>query len=610
MRQSILLVSFLAVLASTSGRPLLAQVDLEQMAQRAGVRHAEVPRKVLAFYYPWYVHRQADDGSGRASSWTGADPVKRQIGNVAHYPLLGPYDSQDPKLINQHCTWAKQAGVDGLIVSWWGKDSPTDRAMERILDACKDGGLEATIYYETVPKPQDAESAAKDIADVLTRYAKHPAWLCVNKKPVVFVYGRTLGEIGLPGWLSAVSQIDREYKGGAILVGDDLSRASARIFDGIHTYNPVGAMQGKTVDQVRAWAKAAYPAWVANADAFGRISTITVLPGYDDTKIRKPGLRVERTDGALYEAQWEEALAANPHWILITSWNEWYEGSEIEPCAEFGKQYLRLTAEYTARFKRLGKRADAWKTSQGQSAGRPAIRHPEKLKDFTCRVLPDPQSAAIWSLAALPVKPAVMTWQQVADLQPADAKKSPVLIYAAEERYRQTAKRPGDVDQGLLRYLSAGGLLMVLPAGPMPFHYNEQRAAVNTSSKLGLPLSVAGENGGWEQPPAGVKLRFVQVGHRLPSVPASFPFPQDGDPRWRPFVRSQSAQGDVFVPLVELRDETGKHYGDAVAYVEHKASEPKNGKILYVWFGLLNSPYGEGLLSDLLEFVAERTGAK
>lgn len=156
-----------------------------------------------------------------------------------------------------------------------------------------------------------------------------------------------------------------------------------------------------------------------------------------------------------------------------------------------------------------------------------------------------------------------------------------------------------------LEQLQSLGSIGVLPSGPMPFHYDEQGTTVTASHKFGLPLSVSGPSGGWEEPPRGVKLQFVQAERRLPHLPAVFPFPEHGDLRWRPLVRSGLSEGDVFIPLVELRDDQGNHYGHAAAYVEHKVSRPKNAKLLYVWFGLLQSPQAEVLVDDVLAFAAK-----
>ncbi|MFH1267665.1 MAG: hypothetical protein ABIK89_18270, partial [Planctomycetota bacterium] len=496
-------------------------------------------------------------------------------------------------------------GIDGFIASWWGRGSFSHRALERVLDGCRNAKLETTIYYETVPGRKDAKAAAADLLYVLGRYGDHPAWLRVDGKPVVFIYGRAVGEIGLGGWLQTISEVNRRYPGGVVFLGDQMSRSAARVFDGIHTYNTAGAIGGKGIAEVGQWAAGTYPGWVAAADAFGRISTLTVIPGYDDTKIRKPGLCVERFDGASYRLQWEETTKADPHWILITSFNEWHEGSEIEPSSEDGQKYLDMTAELASRFKST--RREKKSPPDPQSAGiteREKLDELEKLRGIKIGLLPDADLSIAWPLLHLPDRPATVSWKEVAGWSASAAQEYPVLVYAASETYQQTVDRPGDVDEGLLRYLRSGGLLAVFPTGPMPFHYDRERGAVAGHDKLGLPLSVSGPDGGWEEPPEGVDLQFVQVGGQLPHVPAVFPFPEQGDPRWRPFVSSRLAEGDTFVPIVELRDGQGNHYGDAVAYVEHKASEPKGGKVLYVWFGLLDSPHGEALLHDLLGFVA------
>lgn len=599
---AVLLASAMAIWFSSAASQA-APLDLSALNRRMAERYTQVPRKVLAFYYPWYEHHLDAQGNVQRSSWKGVDAAKKWIANVPHFPLLGPYHSQDPKLMAQHCTWAREAGIDGWIASWWGKGSPTDRALGLLLEHSQKAGLEVTLYYETVPHPQNASSAADDLVDVLQRYGGHPAWLRVQGKPVVFVYGRAVGEIGLPGWLAVIDEVNRRYRPGAVFIGDDTTPAAARIFDGIHTYNPVGAMKDKSASELRGWARSTYATWVANADAFGRISTVTVVPGYDDTKIRKPGLAVGRMNRKLYETQWEEALAANPHWVLITSWNEWYEGSEIEPSIEFGHEYLRLTAQFARQFKGKGPRAAIKLPSPAERAAEWIQAAPE-LKGLRLAALPDLDSPAVWVLAQLPTPPEVLSWERVAALRSEDVRTWPVLVYAGGEKYRQTVRHPGDVDAGLLRYLEGGGLLLVLPAGPMPFFYNEQGKSVGRAEKLGLPLSVSGRDGGWETPPAGVKLRLVQVGKPLPHVPAEFAFPRAGDLRWRPLVRHRLAAGDRVVPLIELRDESGQHYGDAAAMVEHRITPPKNARVLYAWFGLLQGPYAEQVAVDLLVLAA------
>ena len=69
--------------------------------------------------------------------------------------------------------------------------------------------------------------------------------------------------------------------------------------------------------------KSSEPTASESADAvklarrFGRLSCLTVIPGYDDTKIRKPGLKADRADGQTYGVLWEEAMKANPDWVLM-----------------------------------------------------------------------------------------------------------------------------------------------------------------------------------------------------------------------------------------------------------------------------------------------------
>lgn len=555
---------------------------------------AETPQQVLAFYYPWYGIPTGPGGAGKTVHWGRIDADNKDIEASTDYPELGAYDSYDPKVIDQHCRWAKEAGIDGFIVSWWGHNHYTDRAMPLILEACKRYELSVCIYYETVPAPKTPRSAADDIVKVLNKYAGHPAHLKVDGKPVVFVYGRALQEMGLTEWLNALEMINAEYKAGIAAIGDQFSYGAVRVFDGVHTYNTAGQLRGREPVDVDRWAAETYPSWVQLADDGEKICAITVIPGYDDTKIRKPGLAVRRYDGDLYRAQWEEAIKADPQWILITSFNEWHEGSEIEPSLQYGRRYIDLTAEYANRFK-ANKNPHTPVPPQGGNAlsqqEKEQLR--SKLKGFNIAVLPGADSMGFWWLLDMGVKTELLSWEDVVagDLTP---QRYPLLLYCGSEHYRRTVHKSGDVDDALVGYLQSGGFLMVLPGLPWPFYYDEDGRVVNRSAQFGVTLKM-----GWERPPDGLEPRFVQPRRSLQHVPGQFAFPTSGDLRWRPFV---AQAGVEYISLLQLRDASGGGLGDAVAYAEPKTG----GKVLYVCFNLLKGPHAEGLLYDVFDFAAAR----
>jgi hypothetical protein len=318
------------------------------------VNWTNVPKQVLAFYYGWYGN---PDVSQRWVHWKNVDTAKKHIDESTHYPVLGPYDSHDPKIVDTHCRQAKDVGLTGFIVSWWAKGDFHDQGMPLMLDAAKRHGLKVTIYYEFVPprgKPT-IEGAVNDLSYIVDTYGKHPAWLSVAGKPVIFVYGRAVNDIKLEGWEQVIHDFKAKRPSGAVFIGDRISPAAARIFDGIHTYNPTGLTKGKSLEEIRGWAKTTFPDWVKTAGP-GRIACVTIIPGYDDSvqPSRKPPRPItERFNGETYKVMWEEAIAANPDWVLVTSWNEWHEGSEIEPSVELGDKDFKTTKQFAPKFRKL-----------------------------------------------------------------------------------------------------------------------------------------------------------------------------------------------------------------------------------------------------------------
>jgi hypothetical protein len=237
----------------------------------------------------------------------------------------------------------------------------------------------------------------------------------------------------------------------------------------------------------------------------------------------------------------------------------------------------------------------------------------------TVGILPGYGGNAPFWLADAGVSLRELTWDDLLDEGTFSPERLPVVLNAGNEHYVQTLHEQGDIDAALLRYLRAGGLLMCLTSQPFPFYYNEAGDAVVSAPDFGLPIAGSGANlrddvpdaarvRGWETPPPERTLTFHVNTEELPGLPEEVPFPETGDLRWRPATQALTAQRDVYLPLAELTDEAGVAMGDGIAYIEHRASEPRGGKVLYVWMGMPKALGGNDLLYALFRFAAEKAG--
>lgn len=75
-------------------------------------------------------------------------------------------------------------------------------------------------------------------------------------------------------------------------------------------------------------------------------------PGYDHSAVpgRAP-LVVDRQGGRFYEENWVKFLRRPSHFVMIETWNEFHEGTDIAESREYGRQYIDLTRKYADRFK-------------------------------------------------------------------------------------------------------------------------------------------------------------------------------------------------------------------------------------------------------------------
>ncbi|RZQ60622.1 glycoside hydrolase family 99 protein [Amycolatopsis suaedae] len=275
--------------------------------------------KTHVFYYPWYgnpatygQYRHWQQGGHQPPSAIGAD----------FYPALGPYDSGDfAGAVDRHMRWIREAGVGTLVYSWWGRGSYEDGLAAGVLAAAARYGLKVAWHLEPYAG-RTAQSTVDDVRYIVGRYGSSPAFYrdaAHGNRPAFYVFE----SLRVADWapLAAV-------RPEAIVLAQTTDLSKVTHFGGIYTYdvlasqNPVG--------------------WKGIADfcrANGLVWAPSIGPGYIDDRA-VPGNTtptLERAGGATYDRQWATALdpanGGKPDWVSITSFNEWHEGSSLEPAS-------------------------------------------------------------------------------------------------------------------------------------------------------------------------------------------------------------------------------------------------------------------------------------
>lgn len=264
---------------------------------------AQAGVRVSAFYYVWYGTPAAD---GMYEHWSqhGHNPPDDIASS--YYPARGLYSSSDALVIAAQMDELRAAHVDEVAMSWWGRGSPEDDRLPLVLAAAHADGLSVAAHLE----PYAGRTVASTVADV--------SYLRSRGIRTFYVYRPN--DLSSGDWLLAQPML---HAGGATLFAQTalVGWASAAGFDGIYTYDIVvyGADKFRRI--------------CAQAHKRGLKCAPSVGPGYDARRGSGDPKVKPRRDGATYDSMWRMAIAAGADSITITSFNEWHEGTQIEPAA-------------------------------------------------------------------------------------------------------------------------------------------------------------------------------------------------------------------------------------------------------------------------------------
>jgi len=296
---------------------------LIQIANRPPATSAQEAPPVLAFYYAWF------DQNTWASGQSADLPAEL-------------YASADPATIQRHVTQAQGAGIDAFVQSWYGPqeaNNQTEINFRTLLDVAQSTGFKAAVDIEiTAPFFGDANAVKDALVTLLATHALHPAYLRYQGKPVIFFWRQQ--RFSPDEWRNIRNQVDPNHDTTWIAEGVDIEYQD--VFDGHHLYSIAWA--ASPADQLAKWGNRI--STYESENQTDRLWVATAMPGYDDTRLpREDTFTVPRRNGDYYRETWRGAVASQPDLIIITSFNEWLEGTQIEPGQAYGNLYLDITRE-------------------------------------------------------------------------------------------------------------------------------------------------------------------------------------------------------------------------------------------------------------------------
>lgn len=317
----------------------------------------------ISFYYNWYGNTETDGESLHWRHHIAATPpqtgsagiIPGTVDDIAcdFYPQLGLYSSNDRGTIQEHLKMHVQARIGVLSLTWWGEADFNNRSVTILLDEAQKLGLKVCFHIEPYPN-RNAHTLQTNIKYIIDRWGDHPAFYETNGLPMFFVYDSYL--LDNEEWMKLLTKEGefsiRDTKYDALYIGLALEKESlddilVSGFDGFYTY--FGATRFTEASDPATWKY--MQSWAENN---GKIFIPSVAPGYIDTRIRPWNTNTtrDRRNGKYYDDMFKAAIDCNASYISITSFNEWHEGTQIEPAVPYKSQvfeyldYEPLAPEY------------------------------------------------------------------------------------------------------------------------------------------------------------------------------------------------------------------------------------------------------------------------
>jgi hypothetical protein len=244
-----------------------------------------------AFYYPWFPEGWKQSG----------------ISPFTHYtPSAGLYDTASSQTIRKHIAAMQYGNIQAGIASWWGRGHHTDSDLAAILKATDGTGFKWSIYHEQEGQGNPTVTQLRaDLTYIRDKYASDADYLKVDGKFVVFVYNANDSSCDVVNRWARAREGFNVYLVMKVFGG---YRDCATQPDSWHQYGPASA-----ADSQKGFSYA-------------------ISPGFWHAQESKPRLA---RDLNRWKQNVRDMVASNAPWQLVTTFNEWGEGTPVESANEW-----------------------------------------------------------------------------------------------------------------------------------------------------------------------------------------------------------------------------------------------------------------------------------
>ena len=305
---------------------------------------------VLVHVMPWFESKPVSGHWGWHWTMGKTDADHSELA-IHQRPTLGAYDSSDPAVIATQVALMKASGVDGAIIDWNGPDGFADYEMIHrntglLIAELKKAGLKFAVCVEDNPghrfmqerkltREQAVAKVAASFSWVDQHWLNDPAYVRLSGRPVLFLFG--------PQFLSEAewSGIRTELKSDPLTFAlPHLSRRPG--IDGAFAWVPVS--QGKAVT-TETWTKELSDLY-ARETKDRRLFAAVTFPGYRDfyaqAGVGKSYGSIDYREGLTFSESFDQALKSGAPIVQVATWNDYGEGTGIEPTLARGTRDLEV----------------------------------------------------------------------------------------------------------------------------------------------------------------------------------------------------------------------------------------------------------------------------